>query len=67
MESTDLLTLPQLAQRLQVSEKAARALYRRKRIPGIKVSYRTLRFSWPDVVDSLRKQQAEAAQVPTAE
>jgi hypothetical protein len=56
-----LLTLDELAARLQLHPDTARGLYRRKVIPGIKLGHRTLRFEYGKVLDALRRAGDPAA------
>jgi excisionase family DNA binding protein len=56
-----LLTLDQLAERLQIHAVTCRGLYRRGVIPGLKVGYRTLRFDFAAVMDALRAANDPAA------
>jgi len=58
----DLLTLDELAGRLKLHPVTVRSLKRRGVIPALRIGHRTLRFSWPDVLDALR-----AAGDPAAE
>jgi excisionase family DNA binding protein len=55
MSDEALLTVPQLADKLQISEGKIRTLYREKKIPAIKVSYRNVRFDYQDVIQALKK------------
>ncbi len=50
----DLLTLDELAKRLQIHPVTARGLYRRKKIPGLKIGHRTLRFEYAAVLAALQ-------------
>jgi len=54
MNDEKLLTVPQLAAQLQISEGKIRALYREKKIPTIRVSYRNVRFDYQDVIQALK-------------
>lgn len=63
-EQTELLTLDQLAQRLQVHPVTARGLYRRHVIPGLKLGHRTLRFDYPAVLAALQAAGDPAAAAP---
>ncbi len=49
-----LLTLRELASRLQITESGIYKLVYRKKIPAIKVG-RMLRFKWEDVLAKLRR------------
>jgi excisionase family DNA binding protein len=51
----NLLTLKELAQRLRLHPDTARSLYRRGKIPGIKLGHRTLRFDYAQVLEALRQ------------
>jgi excisionase family DNA binding protein len=62
----ELLTLSELAQRLQLHPDTARSLYRRKVIPGIRIGHRTLRFEYAKVLEALRQAGDPAANVATA-
>jgi len=57
----DLLTLHELATRLKMHPDTVRGLKRRGVIPSIVIGHRTLRFSWPDVLDTLRRKGDPAA------
>jgi len=54
----DLLTLDELAHKLKMHPDTVRGLKRRGVIPALVIGHRTLRFSWPDVLDKLRQAQA---------
>ena len=56
--SGDLLTLDELATRLQVHPDTARRLYKKDVLPGLKLGHRTLRFDYGAVLDALRLRQA---------
>lgn len=53
--SGELLTLRELAQRLKLHPDTARSLYRRGKIPGLKLGHRTLRFDYAQVLEALRQ------------
>ena len=53
LDEERLLTLREIAGRLQISESYARKLYRENKIPGIRIGYRILRFKLRDVLDAL--------------
>lgn len=57
----ELLTLKELAQRLRLHPDTARSLYRRGKIPGIKLGHRTLRFEYAQVLEALRHADDPAA------
>lgn len=57
----DLLTLEDLARRLQLHPDTARSLYRRGVIPGLKLGHRTLRFEYSQVIEALRQAGDPAA------
>lgn len=57
----DLLTLDELARRLQIHPVTARGLYRRKVIPGLKLGHRTLRFDYAAVLAALQEAGDPAA------
>lgn len=57
----DLLTLTELATRLKMHPDTVRGLKRRGVIPAIVIGHRTLRFSWPDVLDTLKRKGDPAA------
>ena len=54
----DLLTIGELATRLKMHPGTVRRLKRDGTIPALVLGHRTLRFSWPDVLASLRQAQA---------
>ena len=54
----DLLTIDELATRLKLNPGTVRRLKRDGTIPALVLGHRTLRFSWPDVLASLRQAQA---------
>ena len=56
-----LLTLDELAHKLRLHPVTVRGLKRRGVIPAIVIGHRTLRFSWPDVLDTLRRKGDPAA------
>jgi len=49
-----LLTLDELAARLQMHPDTVRGLKRRGVIPSIRIGHRTLRFEYQNVLDALR-------------
>lgn len=51
----DILTIDELAARLKMHPVTIRGLRRRGVIPALKIGYRTLRFSWPDVLAALKE------------
>jgi len=53
-EADNLLTIDQLAERLNVHPVTARGLWRRRVIPGIRLGHRTLRFEYGAVLDALK-------------
>ena len=57
----DLLTIEELAERLRLHPDTARSLYRRHKIPGIKLGHRTLRFDYAHVLEALRQAGDPAA------
>jgi len=50
-----LITIGELAERLRIHPDTLRGLYRRGKIPGIKLGHRTLRFDYAQVLEALRK------------
>lgn len=61
LSGEQLLTLKELAQRLRLHPDTARSLYRRGKIPGIKLGHRTLRFDYAQVLEALRQAGDPAA------
>jgi len=59
--NNELLTIDELSQRLRIHPTTARGLYRRGKIPGLKLGYRTLRFEYEKVVEALRQANDPAA------
>lgn len=57
----NLLTLDELAHKLKMHPDTVRGLKRRGVIPALTIGHRTLRFSWPDVMDTLRRKNDPAA------
>lgn len=57
-----LLTLDELAHKLKMHRDTVRGLKRRGVIPAIVIGHRTLRFSWPDVLDALKRKGDPAAE-----
>jgi excisionase family DNA binding protein len=51
----ELLTTSQLADRLHLTDSEIRKLVQRGRIPEIKVSERTRRYDWAEVVEALKE------------
>jgi len=65
MSTTDitgekLLTLNELAGRLDLHPSTVRRLWRARRFPGIWLGHRTLRFDWPAVLAALDHRQARS-------
>jgi len=56
-----LITIDELAERLRIHPDTLRGLYRRGKIPGIKLGYRTLRFDYANVLAALRQAGDPAA------
>ena len=54
MSDEALLTVPELADKLQISEGKIRMLYREKKIPIVRVSHRNVRFDYQDVIQALK-------------
>lgn len=52
---SNLLTLDELARKLRLHPATTRGLWRRRVIPGLKLGHRTLRFSYPEVLDAIRQ------------
>ena len=57
----DLLTLREVATRLKMHPDTVRRLKREGTIPALVLGHRTLRFSWPDVLDTLKRKGDPAA------
>ena len=57
MSEERLLTIEELAQRLQYSAKWIRAQVRAGRLPAIRFNRRAWRFHWPTVLAALQKLQ----------
>jgi hypothetical protein len=55
-----LLDLDELAAMLKVPPRQAAELYRRGAFPGIKLSYKTLRFDPADVLRALKKENGRS-------
>jgi excisionase family DNA binding protein len=60
-DGKELLTLAELAQRLQLHPVTTRGLYRRGKIPGLKLGHRTLRFDYQAVLARLQADGDPAA------
>ncbi len=60
-DGKELLTLTELSERLQIHPVTARGLYRRGRIPGLKLGHRTLRFDYDQVLARLQADGDPAA------
>ena len=56
-----LLTINELADRLQMHPDTVRGLWRRRAFPGLKIGPRTLRFEYQAVLDALRQAGDPAA------
>jgi len=61
MSANELITLPDLARRLKLHPTTARGLYKRGAIPGVKIGYRTLRFDYIQVLETLQRNGDPAA------
>jgi hypothetical protein len=57
----DLLTINELADRLQMHPDTVRGLWRRRVFPGLVIGHRTLRFEYPAVLDALRRAGDQAS------
>lgn len=64
-DSTGLLSLDELAHKLQIHPSTARGLYRRKVIPGLKLGHRLLRFDYQEVLAALTAKGDPAAMTAT--
>ena len=62
-DPAELLTINEVAQKLKLHPKTTRDLYRRGVIPGLKIGHRTLRFSYPDVLQAIQEANDPAAAV----
>lgn len=62
MVATELLTVSELAERLQVRPRTVQTWARSGRIPFVRVSAKTIRFDWQAVVSAMRalSSQSEA-------
>ena len=54
-----MLTLNELAEKLQIHPSTLRGMYRRKVIPGLKLGHRTLRFDYAAVIEALQALDAD--------
>lgn len=61
-----LITIGELAERLRIHPDTLRGLYRRGKIPGIKIGYRTLRFDYASVLEALRRAGDPTVMPPAA-
>jgi len=61
MTDTGLLTLDELSERLRIHPVTTRGLYRRGKIPAIKLGHRTLRFDYEAVLEKLQADGDPAA------
>lgn len=59
----ELLTINEVSQKLKLHPKTTRDLYRRRKIPGLKLGHRTLRFNYPEVLAAIRQANDPAAAV----
>jgi len=53
-----LITLKELAQRLQMHPDTVRGLWRRRQLPGLVIGHRTLRFNWDEVLTAIKRGDA---------
>ena len=60
MSDADLLTAAQVAERLQIKTETILVWYRKGRIPGHRLSHRTLRFRFADVFTALEADRSRA-------
>lgn len=58
-EQAGLITLDELAARLQIHPVTLRGFWRRRLIPGYKIGHRTLRFDYQAVLAALQANKAE--------
>ena len=66
MSDTELLTVTQLAERLNIRPRTVQAWARLGRIPAVKLSQKVVRFDWQDVLVALRN-LAHNREVPHAD
>ncbi len=62
MDTDRLLTINQLAEKLELHPVTVRGLKRRGVIPAIRIGHRTLRFEYDAVIDALKAAGDPAAQ-----
>lgn len=62
MDTDRLLTINQLAEKLELHPVTVRGLKRRGVIPAIRIGHRTLRFEYQAVIDALKAAGDPAAQ-----
>lgn len=65
MVTTELLTVNQVAERLQIQPRTVQTWARQGRIPTVKLSAKVVRFDWRAVLDSLQQQQQPAEVLAT--
>ncbi len=56
----DLIGYDELARRLDTTRRGAECLVRRRVIPCVKLGHRTVRFSWPRVLEAIAKREVQA-------
>jgi len=59
METRELLTIKELAERLKLKPRTVRLWWRKGLLPGISIGHRFVRFDIAEVIEALKKQGAE--------
>lgn len=59
--SEEIIDTYELAERLSLSAEKVRELVRQKRIPCFRFGPKTIRFCWPEVVESLKERRDDNA------
>jgi excisionase family DNA binding protein len=64
MSNPELLTVAQLAERLQIRPRTVQAWARKRRIPAVRLSAKVIRFYWRQVLLAIQKRAERRKDTP---